>query len=109
MINTSVQIHVSLVTSKTKVVPIKKITIHRLELCGTRLLAELLYHVQGVLQISLDRTYASTDSTIVLNWISENPHRFKPYVGNRVEYIIDQIPPERWHDTNGTSNPADCS
>ena len=57
----------------------------------------------------MDRIYAWTDSTIVLSWLSGNPRRFKTYVGNRISYIIDQVPPDRWSHVPGTENPADCA
>ena len=44
-------VHVSLVTSKMKVVPIKRLTIPRLELCGAHLLAQLLHHVREALHV----------------------------------------------------------
>ena len=84
MIDTNENVHVSLVTSKTKVAPIKRLSIPRLELCGAQLLARILYHVQQVLCISSDDLYAWSDSTIVLSWLDGNPKRFKTYVGNRI-------------------------
>ena len=102
-------VEVSLVCSKTKVAPIKRLTIPHLELCGAHLLSQLLHHVQGVLRIPSTNIFAWTDSTIVLNWIVGNPRRFKTYVGNRVSSIVENIPPERWNHINGTDNPADCA
>ena len=75
-------IQVSLVSSKTKVAPIKKLTIPRLELCGAQLLARLIHHTRLVLDIPLSHLHAWTDSTIVLSWIEGNPRRFRTYVGN---------------------------
>ena len=88
MVDSEGRVHVSLVTSKTKVAPIKRLTIPRLELCGAQLLAQLLHHVQNVFNISLCDTYAWTDSTIVLGWLASNPRRFKTYVGNRLSNIV---------------------
>ena len=49
MIDTFGKVQVSLVTAKTKVSPIKRLTIPRLELCGAHRLAQLLSHVRTVL------------------------------------------------------------
>ena len=98
-------IQVSLVTSKTKVAPIKCLTIHRLELCGAHLLAHLLHHVRQVLEIPLSHICA----WIVLNWLDGSPRRFKTFVGNRVSTIMEFIPPDKWNHVSGLDNPADCA
>jgi len=103
------KVHVSLVMSKTKVAPIKRFTIPRLELCGAHLLAQLLHHVKEVFNIPLQDVFAWTDSTIVLNWLVGNPRRFKTYVGNRISHIVELIAPDRWNHVDGVKNPADCA
>ena len=102
-------IHVALDTSKTKVAPIKQLTIPRLEICGAQLLAQLLGHVREVLQVSIKDTFGWTDSTIVLNWLKGSPKTFKTYVCNRVSYIVETIPNTNWFHVNGADNPADCA
>lgn len=108
-VDESNHVHISLVTSKTKVSPIKRLSIPRLELCGANLLADILNHVSKVLGIPIDHIHAWTDSTIVLSWLEGNPRRFKTYVGNRVSRIIDVVPPTRWKHVTGMENPADCA
>ncbi len=109
MVDANEVVHVSLVRSKTKVAPIKRLTIPRLELCGASLLSDLLHHLQGVFSLSCNDVFAWTDSTIVLSWLSGSPRRFKVFVGNRVSNIITPVPPNRWHHVAGVDNPADCA
>ena len=73
---------VSLVSAKTKVAPLKKVTIPRLELSGARILARLLANVQRALSLPASSVHAWSDSTIVLSWLDGQPKRFKTYVGN---------------------------
>lgn len=109
MIDQHGDIHISLVVSKTKVAPIKRLTIPRLELCGAHLLSQLLHHCKIVFNLPPDKVFAWTDSTIVLNWLVGSPRRFNTYVGNRVSYIVELIAPDRWSHVEGLQNPADCA
>ena len=102
-------VYTSIVMSKTRVAPLKRLTIPRLELCGALVMSQILAHCKSVLNISMDKTFAWTDSTIVLNWIQGSPHRFKVFVGNRVAQVMELIPPERWRHVLSTDNPADCA
>lgn len=101
--------HTSMVMAKTRVAPIKRQTIPRLELCGPLVMARILSQCKEVLKNPIDHTYAWTDSTIVLSWLQGNPRRFKVFVGNRVAQIMELISPERWRHVIGEDNPADCA
>ena len=101
--------HVSLVIAKTKVAPIKRMTIRRLELCGALIVARLLKHMSGILHIPTENIYAWTDSEVVLGWLRGDPRRFKIFVGNRVSEILELTLPKAWRHVAGKDNPADCA
>ena len=102
-------IHMAFVIAKTKVAPIKHLTIPCLELCRAVILTRLLDHVAQTLEISLNDVYAWTDSMVTLGWLQGNHRRFKTFVGNRVSEIIDAIQPAHWRHVSGRQNPADCA
>ena len=108
-VDSSGGVHIALVISKTKVAPIKRLTIPRLELCGAVVLADLLSRVKELFDVSPSNVFAWTDSMIVLGWLRGSPRRFKPFVGNRVSTVMELVPPDRWRHVNGQSNPADCA
>jgi len=99
---------VRLVTAKTKVAPIKSLSIPRLELCGALMLARLMASVKKAMKLDC-QWEAWTDSTTVLKWLSSFPGRWNTFVANRVSEIQDIIPVEYWHHVKSEENPADCA
>lgn len=98
---------VRLVCSKTRVAPLKAITVPRLELLGAQILCRLADSVVKSLDISFKNIYYWCDSTIVLAWINTKPHLLKTFVSNRVIDIQSRSNSDRWHYIPTRQNPAD--
>ncbi|XP_018395293.1 PREDICTED: uncharacterized protein LOC108773843 [Cyphomyrmex costatus] len=93
--------------SKSRIAPIKTVSLPRLELCGAVLLARLLVVVRTAIQVPIENVRAWSDSEIVLYWIKGDPSRWKPFVCNRVSEIIETLPAKHWSHVSGKENPAD--
>ena len=96
---------VSLVACKTRVSPLKKLTIPRLELMGALILSRLMANVITSLSQNLP-TFYWTDSMTALHWI-RTPKPWKQYINHRVVEIRNLSDHENWQFCPGNLNPAD--
>jgi hypothetical protein len=99
-------ITVKLLCSKSRVAPVKRVTLPRLELCGAVLLANLIRKTIPILGVPIQSMHLFTDSTIVLAWLMATPTR-KTFVGNRVAQIQELTNIECWKHVSTHENPAD--
>lgn len=72
-----------MICSKTKVAPLKRLTISRLELSGAVLLVKLVKQVLYALHLEDIRLCLWCNSSITLTWINNYPSRWKDFVHSR--------------------------
>ena len=99
--------YTQLLCSKSKVSPLKRVTIPRLQLCGAVLLVRLIKKIIGSWKSLPEEVILWTDSTTVLSWIQTEPAYLKTYVGNRVAEIQGLEHAHQWRYVPTADNPAD--
>lgn len=99
----------TLVIGKSRLAPIKQMSIPRLELSGAVVSCRLYRLLTDEMELKLDQVTFWTDSMIVLGYIKNVSRRFKTFVGNRLSIIHDATSPDQWRHIESNSNPADIA
>ena len=102
--------HCSFIFGKTRLAPIKPLTIPRLELQAAVMAVRMSQTIQKELDVMPSQITYWTDSTTVLSYIKSQGTRFHTFVANRVAEIKEVSDPEAWRHVPGRLNVADdCS
>ena len=103
-------VSVSFIAAKTRVSPLRTVSLPRLELLGAYLGMQLSLKVGASLSIPVQQHTFWTDSLNTLYWVRGDSRRFKSFVANRVGDIQTRTSPSQWRHVPGLQNPADdCS
>ena len=97
----------SFVMGKSRLAPLKSITVPRMELSAAVLATRLDKITREELSLPVDQSFFWTDSTCVLRYIENDSKRFQTFVANRVAAIRDSSSPSQWNYVATELNPAD--
>ena len=96
-----------LIMSKTKVTPVRTVTIPRLELVGALMSVRVSSFLRYELSIGDYNEYFWTDSRAVLGYVRSETKRFHVSVAKRVQEIRQYTEPHQWRYIDSQNNPAD--
>lgn len=100
-------INTYLLCAKSRVAPIKTLTIAKLELCGALLLSRLMVKTLQSLNINIKKIQYWTDAKIVLAWLQAEPATWNVFVAHRVAEVQQITNIDNWNHVIGSENPAD--
>lgn len=101
------EVKVSFVSGKTRVAPLKHMTVPRLELQASLIASRLASTIRKEINLKIDRCFYWTDSMTVLSWIKSENKRFKMFVGSRIGEIQELTDVNDWFWVPTAENPAD--
>ena len=81
------KIHCAFLMGKSRVAPLKFVSIPRLELTAATLSVKISKLIQEELQYNINKEYFWTDSQLVPGYLQNESKRFKVFVANRIQII----------------------
>ncbi|XP_053698659.1 uncharacterized protein LOC128745607 [Sabethes cyaneus] len=86
----------ALVQAKSKVAPIKQVSIPRMELMAAVLGCRLADTIKENHSLTVTQVFYWTDSRTVQSWIVSDQRKYKPFVAFRIGEIISRSQPSEW-------------
>ena len=98
---------VRLIAAKSRVTPLKQLSVLRLELQAAVLASRLAKTIEHESRLQFKSVKLFTDSSITLAWLQSPSHSFKPFVSSRVGEIQSNTDQNQWRHFPGEVNVAD--
>lgn len=102
-------VHCTLVMAKSRVAPLKPLTLPRLELTAAVVSVRMSLILQSELEYANLTEWFWTDSSVGLGYIANDTGRFHVFVANRIQQIRDVSKPFQWNYVSSSNNPADVA
>ena len=106
-VNAEGKIRCALLLGKSRLTPIRQMTITRLEFCAAVIAVRMDRMLSRELSLEIQDSVFWTDSMIVLQYIYSRSKRFQTFVPNRLSVIYDGSVPNQWRKVGTKENPAD--
>ena len=106
-VNDAGKIHCSILTGKSRVAPLRVMTVPRMELTAATVAVKVSHFLNQELQINITKECFWTDSNVVLGYIANDAKRFHIFVANRIQTIHDFSEVHQWNHVPTDLNPAD--
>ena len=107
LINEDNRVHCSFVIGKSRVTPLRCVSIPRLELAAAVLSVRMSEQLKRELDMKIVDEVFWSDSKVVLGYINNNAKRFHVYVANRIQEIRNKSSVKQWKFVHSKVNPAD--
>ena len=97
------------VLGKSRVAPLRTVTVPRLELTAAVIAVKLAHAVRREIEFAIDRIMFWTDAKVILHYIHNVSSRYKSFVANRLELIHTMSSPQQWNYVPSNLNAADIA
>ncbi|XP_077975823.1 uncharacterized protein LOC144431922 [Styela clava] len=109
LVNENGDSHCTLLMGKSRVAPLKQISIPRMELTAATISARMSRYLREELRYENIKEYFWVDSMVVLGYVNNPVKRFHVFVANRVQQILDVSDVSKWLHVESNQNPSDLA